>query len=230
MPLLLDAFQALFTGQLYKHRISTHGDRIAGFFYDDLLTLARSPKLVQRIEQRQLVVNNQGKVFGRPARRPDGTFGVLVPGAAPEVCPPYTTSRGPLAQLQIGAEVKIMATKMVAQVDRVIGDLEKQARSITKQNKAAIRLAIVGVNHAPEYTGWEGKRSFIAKSAPAQEAADILRRIDTEVRPLYDEVLVLPYSATNRPPYHFTWVNPTHTLHEYNSILLRVSDEYEERF
>lgn len=230
MALLLDAFQGLFTGQLYKHRISTHGDRIAGFLYDDLLALGRSPKLVERISQRQLVVNNRGKVFGRPARRPDGTFGVLVPGAIPELCPPYATCRGPLAQLQIGTEVKIMATKMIAQVDRVLSDLDKQSRHLTRQNRSAIRVAIVGVNHAPAYTGWEKDRSFIAKTPPAQEAAEIIRRLENEIKPLYDELLILPYSATNRPPYQFSWVQPTRTLHEYNSILLRVSDEYEARF
>jgi hypothetical protein len=230
MALLLDAFEALFTGQVYKHRIPTHGDRIAGFLYDDLLALARSPKLVQRIQQREIVVNNRGKVFGRLGRRPDGTFGVLVPGAEPELCPPYATCRGPLAQLQIGTEVKIMATKMTAQVDRVLGDLEKQSRHLSRQNKAAVRVAIVGVNHAPAYTGWEGTRSFIAKVAPAQEAGEIIRRVETEIRPLYDELLILPFSATNRPPYHFSWVNQTRTLHEYNSILVRVSEEYQARF
>lgn len=230
MALLLDAFQSLFTGRLYKHRDSSQGDKIAAFLYDDLLALGRSPKLVQRIQQQISVAANTGKVFGRPGRRPDGTFGALVPGALAELCPPYTTARGPLARLEIGAEVKILATKMIAQIDRVLTGLSDQATTLASQNRSAIKVAIVGVNHAPAYTGWEGDRSFIAKAAPAQEAAEIIRRVETRIRPLYDELLILPYSATNRPPYTFSWVQPTRTLHEYNAILLRVSDEYESRF
>src|SRR4051812_36426671 len=127
MALLLDAFQSLFNGKLYKHRSSTQGDKVAAFLYDDLLALGRSSKLVERIQLQESVLNNAGKVFGRPGRRPDGTFGTLVPGAIAEVCPPYTTARGPLARLEIGVEVKIMATKMIAQVDRVLSDLDKQS-------------------------------------------------------------------------------------------------------
>lgn len=230
MALLLEAFQSLFTGQLYKHRDSSQGDKIAAFLYDDLAALGRSAKLVQRIQQQVSVAANTGRVFGRPGRRPDGTFGTLVPGATAELCPPYTTARGPLARLEIGVEVKIMATKMIAQIDRVMTGLSDQAATLASQNKTAIRVAIVGVNHAPEYTGREGDRPFIAKAAPAQEAVEIIRRIETRIRSLYDELLILPFSASNRPPYQFFWVQATRTLHEYNSILLRVSDEYETSF
>lgn len=230
MPLLLDAFEKLFTGQLYKHRISTHGDKVAGFLYDDLLQLARSPKLVQRINASDTVVNNANRVTGRPGRRPDGTFGELVPGAPTMACPPYLVRRGPIAQLQIGAEVKIMATKMIAQIDRVLGNLEDQARVLTTQSRDSIRVAIVGVNHAPGYTGWEGKRSFDADDPPAREAADAIHRVIARIAPLYDELLILPYSATNRPPYQFAWMNAARTLQEYNAILLRVSGEYQRRF
>jgi hypothetical protein len=230
MALLLHAFEDLFSGRLYKHRISSQGDKVAAFLYDDLLTLGRGPKLVQRIQLHQSVSNDSGQVLGRPARRPDGTFGALVPGAAFRVGEPYLTARGPLARLEIGTEVKIMATKMIAQIDRVMTGLSTQALSLASQNKAAIRVAIVGVNHAPAYTGWEGDRSFIAKTPPRQEAEETVRRLETKIRPLYDELLILPFSATNRPPYHFSWVNQDRTLQEYNSILFRISDAYEERF
>lgn len=230
MALLLDAFEELFSGRLYKHRISSQGDKVAAFLYDDLLALGRSPKLVQRIQAHLSVSNNAGKVLGRPGRRPDGTFGALVPGAVATVGEPYITPCGPLARLEIGTEVKIMATKMIAQVDRVMTGLSTQATSLASQNKAAIRVAIVGVNHAPAYTGWEGDRSFIAKTAPGQEATETIRRVETKIRSLYDELLILPFSATNSPPYHFSWVNKTRTAQEYNSILFRISDAYEERF
>src|SRR4051812_770783 len=102
MALLLEAFQRLFAGQVYKHRDSSQGDKVAAFLYDDLAALGRSPKLVQRIHQHLSVAANTGKVFGRPGRRPDGTFGALVPGATAKLCPPYSTARGPLARLEIG--------------------------------------------------------------------------------------------------------------------------------
>lgn len=230
MPLLLDAFEALYRGKVYKHRVSTHGDRIAGFLYDDLLTLGRSATLVQRIKEHEAVVNNANRVTGRPGRRPDGTFGAIVPGAGHSISTPYLVSRGPIAQLEIGAEVKIFATKMVAQVDRVLGDLENQARVLTKQNPGAIRIAIVGVNHADAYTGREGKRSFVAKVPPSRESAQIIAKVHVEVGSFYDELLILPYSATNRRPYLFDWVDSAQTVQEYNSILLRVSNLYQARF
>jgi hypothetical protein len=230
MALLLDAFESLYTGQVYKHRISTHGDRIAGFLYDDLLALGRSPKLVHRITNGEAVVNNMNRVTGQPGRRPDGTFGVLVPGTKGVTRPPYVVLRGPIAQLQIGAEVKIFATKMIAQVDRVLCDLWRQSHILGQQNQSATRVAIVAVNHALEYTGWEGARFTDAKVAPSRDAAEIIRRVHVEIAPLYRELLVLPYVATNRPPYRFSWVDRNRTLQEYNSILVRVSDEYEMRF
>jgi hypothetical protein len=230
MPRLLDAFQALFAGQVYKHRNSTQGDKVAGFLYDDLLQLGRSKKLVDRVSKGDCVVNNQNRVFGRPGRRPDGTFGVLVPGAQGEPRPPYLVQQGPLAQLEIGAEVKILATKMIAQIDRVMSDLEKQAKVLTRQNPNAVRIAIVGVNHATKYEGQEGSRSFAATVIPANEAAAVIARIEAEVRPMYDELLILPYAATNLSPFSFKWVNVTRTRNEYNSILVRVSDEYQARF
>jgi hypothetical protein len=230
MALLLDAFQALYTGQVYKHRISTHGDKVAGFLYDDLLALGRSLKLVHRITSGEAVVNNMNRITGRPGRRPDGTFGVVVPGANAVIRAPYLVLRGPVAQLQIGTEVKIFATKMIAQVDRVLCDLWRQSNILERQNQNATRVAIVAVNHALEYTGWEGARFTHAKVAPSRDAAEIIRRVNTEIAPLYRELLILPYVATNRPPYGFSWVDRNRTLQEYNSILVRISDEYEARF
>jgi hypothetical protein len=52
----------------------------------------------------------------------------------------------------------------------------------------------------------------------------------TEIAPLYHELLILPFSATNSPPYQFSWVDLPRTTNEYNAILLRVSDEYEASF
>ncbi len=229
MSRLLDEFRDLFSGQLYKHRVSTHGDRIAGFLYDDLLRLGRSAKLVSRVSAGESVVNAPNRVTGRPARRPDGTFGALVPNAEAVSRAPYEVLRGPIARLEIGTEVKILATKMIAQIDRVLTDLENQARNLEKQNARSIRIAIVGVNFASAYTGHEGDRSFVAKAVPRREAPAIVQRIAT-IRSAYDEVLILRYAATNRLPYRFAWVDRLRTLNEYNSILLRVSDEYEARF
>jgi hypothetical protein len=69
-----------------------------------------------------------------------------------------------VAHLQIGAEVKIGATKLIAQVDRVINDLSKQARIFESHNPNAIRVGFVGVNFAQTYTGHEGDRQYVAKT------------------------------------------------------------------
>lgn len=59
---------------------------------------------------------------------------------------------GPTANVQVGIEVKIIATAMIKQIDRVINDLRNQALQFKHRNPSAITLAIVGVNHAPSYS------------------------------------------------------------------------------
>jgi hypothetical protein len=227
---LLDAFRAAYEGNVYLHRRSTTGDEIASRLYDDLLDLDESPKLVQGITSGRVVVNTRNVIQGKKGRRGDGTLGRLTPGQMPIRVATSPVLRGPVATLQIGAEVKIMATKMIAQIDRVMGDLEKQAVIFRRHNENAIAVGIVGVNHADAYTGHEGTRQFDAKVPPAREAEEVMRRIRETVTPHYNELLILGYRATNRPPYTFAWVNRAETERVYGSALLRISEEYERRF
>jgi hypothetical protein len=91
-------------------------------------------------------------------------------------------------------------------------------------------VGLVGVNFADEYTGHEGDRLHIGKTPPSKEAPEIVRRLDQIARPQFDELIILRYKASNRPPYAFRWVNEAQTRLEYGSALVRLSDEYEQRF
>jgi hypothetical protein len=227
---LLNSFERIFRGQKYNHRISTTGDMIASYLYEDLLALADSKKFVQNVEARIGVVNTGNQVKGKKGRRGDGTFGRIVPGVPASSVAGYAVARGPVANLEIGAEVKIVATKMLAQIDRVTTDLNNQAKVFRSLNSNCITVGIVGVNHASEYVGYEGGRAFVAKKAPASESVEIIRRLDRDVRPSYDEFLFLPYSATNKPPFPFAWVRGKNVRQEYASLLVRLSDLYDRRF
>jgi hypothetical protein len=227
---LLRAFRATFVGQRYLHRRAYTGDFIASHLYEDLLTLHRSAKLVRRIEAGELAVNNLNRVRGREGRRGDGTLGTVPPGAPTQAETGFKVLRGPVATLEIAAEVKIVATKLTAQIDRVMSDLTHQADVFRSQSDRAIRVALVGVNFAHEYTGYEGAREHIAKSPPGREAPDIVRRLRQFVTPSFDELVLLQFRATNRDPFAFDWVNEGGAKLDYGSALVRISDEYERRF
>jgi hypothetical protein len=227
---LLRAFAGVFRGEKYNHRISNTGDMIASYLYEDLLDLGDSKKFAQTVEARIGVVNTGNQVKGKKGRRGDGTFGRIVPGVPAYSVAGFAVARGPIANLEIGAEVKVIATKMLAQIDRVTTDLENQANVFRKLNPNCITVGIAGVNHAQEYVGYEGDRSFRAKKAPAKEAEEIIRRLDRDVRKSYDEFLILPYSATNIDPFPFAWIGEKNVRQEYASLLVRLSDVYDRRF
>jgi hypothetical protein len=226
---LLAKFRGTFEGQLYKHRIFNLGDKIAEYLYEDLVLLGRSPKIIARVAATDVVVNTLNRVTGKVGRRGDGTFGWRVPSAIPQIEDGYSVRRGPVAEMQIGAEVKIIATKMLAQIDRVITDLKNQAITFRDHNPEAIRVGIIGVNFADAYTGYEGTRSFDAKSPPSREAPEVVRRVVRDVAPHYDEMLILRYKATNRSPFPFSWVGEQETRDLYSSALVRISSLYERR-
>jgi len=227
---LLTAFERVFRDNVYLHRVSTIGDSVAVHLYEDLVALNQSTKLVTRVRDGELAVNVGNQIKGRKGRRGDGTFGRVVPGQAILAEPGFVVARGLVANLEIGTEVKISATKLIAQVDRVINDLSKQANIFRSHNPSAIKVGLVGVNFASTYTGHEGEREFIAKVPPAREAAEFARRIEDKVSPHYDELLILRFSATNNPPYKFDWVNAQETKQLYGSALVRISAEYDRRF
>jgi len=227
---LLRAFGDVFRGQKYNHRVSNTGDMIASHLYEDLLALGDSKKFTQNVEARIGVVNTGNQVKGKKGRRGDGTFGRIVPGVPATSIAGFAVARGPIANLELGAEVKVVATKMIAQIDRVTTDLNNQAKVFRGLNPNCITVGIAGVNHAPQYVGYEGNRLYVAKKAPAKEADEIIRRLDRDVRANYDEFLILPYSATNIEPFPFAWIGEKNVRQEYASLLVRLCDLYERRF
>ena len=57
---LLAEFRRLFENKIYKHRSSTQGDFVAMHFYEDLITIHRSPKLLEAaINRKDRVLNVQ---------------------------------------------------------------------------------------------------------------------------------------------------------------------------
>ena len=234
---LLAEFRKLFYGKQYLHRVSTLGDFVAMHLYEDLATLNRSDKYTQRVMARERLLNVQNKRKGILARRGDGSFGELIPGERPIADPDYLVARGPVATIEIGVEVKILAKAMIKQIDRVISDLKKQVAEFKHRSGDCepICVGIVGINSAEVTTGYEGPdRSYRTNGTknkhPYQEAPEAQRRLLAHVAPVYDEFLVLQYKATNEPPYPFEWVDYTDTAQEYGSILTRVSRSYEKRF
>ena len=111
---LLTEFRRLFEGKIYKHRDSSQGDFVAMHLYEDLIGIHRSPKLTEAVVIRKdRVLNVQNKRRGVAARRGDGTFGEIIPGESPIKDGGYLVARGPIATVEIGIEVKILAKAMI---------------------------------------------------------------------------------------------------------------------
>jgi hypothetical protein len=231
---LLKAFRGLFEGTRYKHRDSSLGDFVASHLYEDLVALDKAPTLVRRVRTKECVVNLANKTVGKPSRRGDGTFGELVPTVVAVAEKSLQVARGELANIQIGAETKILAKAMIKQIDRVIGDLARQVQEFRRAGGNPICAAFVGVNYAESYTSYEGDRPWPTDGKkykhPVQEAADAEQRLREKALPHFDEFQFLPFRASNVPPYPFGWVDYEETSKEYAALLLRVSRAYEERF
>lgn len=69
MRRLLDEFRGVFEGSAYKHRVSTTGDRVASFLYEDLYALAQAPALIARADARAIAVNTSNRIKGKRGRR-----------------------------------------------------------------------------------------------------------------------------------------------------------------
>jgi hypothetical protein len=111
---LLSEFKRLFDGKLYKHRASNQGDFVAMHLYEDLIGIQRSPKLIEAVlERKDRVLNMQNKRRGIAARRGDATFGEIIPGETAIIDAGYKVARGPIATVEIGVEVKILAKAMI---------------------------------------------------------------------------------------------------------------------
>jgi hypothetical protein len=229
-------FRRIFEGKLYKHRASNQGDFVASHLYEDLVAINRSPKLIDAtLTRRDRVLNVQNRRRGVAARRGDGTFGEIIPGEAAIVDQGYLVARGPIATVEIGVEVKILAKAMIKQIDRVINDLRNQVTQFGRGGGNPICVAIVGVNHADSCVGYEGDRAFPTTGSagflhPYQEAAEAERRLLAQAAPVFDEFLILRYKATNAPPYAFEWVGYNELRLDYAAPLTRISGRYQQRF
>lgn len=231
---VLGTFRSLFEGTRYKHRNSSLGDFVAGQLYEDLVTLNKSATLVRRVQAHECVVNLANKTVGKPSRRGDGTFGELVPTVVAITEKGLRVARGEIANIQIGAETKILAKAMIKQIDRVIGDLLRQVEEFRKTGGNPICVGFVGINYAETYTSYEGERPWPTDGKkykhPVQEAAAAEERLREKALPCFDEFLFLRFRAANVPPYPFEWVDYQSTTKQYSALLLRLSRLYDQRF
>lgn len=231
---LLDAFESVFRGRRYIHRDSSRGDFVATQLYEDLYAVNKSETYRRRVEQAERVTNVQNRRRGIAARRGDGTFGELIPGVSVVAEQGHAVAGGPVATVEIGVEVKILAKAMIKQIDRVIGDLVKQVAHFKRGAGSPICVGIVGINQAEVCTGYEGDRVFTTDGKkhkhPCQEAADAEDRLVAQAKPTFDEFLILRYRATNAEPYEFKWIDLASTELDYGAILTRISREYDRRF
>jgi hypothetical protein len=231
---LLDQFERLFRGARYRHRVSNQGDEVAGYLYEDLFDLDRSPKLLAGIAAQRLVLNKKNVAIGKHTRRGDGTFGERVPVVPAVSHDGLAVAIGEIATVEIGVEVKILAKAMIKQIDRVCTDMERQRNEFRRHNPKAVCVAVVGINHAAKYVGFEKDKEWPTDGKkykhPIQEAVAAERHIQERVLPLYDETVILRFVAENIEPFGFRWVDPKATLMEYSAALVRISRRYDERF
>lgn len=231
---LLAEFKGLFEGRKYLHRDSSRGDWVALHLYEDLMGLSKSQSLVEGVTKREKVLNVQNRRRGIPARRGDGTFGELIPHVEPIVDPGFVVARGPIANVEIGIEVKTLAKAMIKQIDRVMNDLKGQVLQFQRGAGNPICVAVVGVNHSDYTVSYEGDRAYPTDGRkylhPIQEARDAEKRLRSEIAHKFDEFIVLRYKATNEPPYPFEWVSYADTFQDYGAALTRISREYDTRF
>lgn len=231
---LLDRFRSLFEGVRYRHRDSSLGDSVAWCLPEDLYALKRSEKFNAAVDTKQHVLNVQNKLRGINARRGDGTFGELIPHAVAIDLPGLTVARGPVATVEIGTEVKILANSMIKQIDRVVNDLQNQVREFKIAGGNPITVGVVGINQADHYVSYEGDvewhTGLKGKKHPIQEAPEAERRLLAKAAPVFDEFVILRYRAWNSPPYPFNWVNESQTELDYGAVLTRILRKYNVRF
>ena len=231
---LLDRFRELFECVPYKHRVSGLGDSVAWRLPEDLYALDRSAKLKERIDAKLRVVNAENKLHGIKARRGDGTFGEIIPRAVTVDLPGFVVARGPVATVEIGSEVKILAKAMIKQIDRVMNDLQNQKREFETAGGNPITVGIIGINQSPHYVSFEGDREWPTDGKkhkhPIQEATEAEKRLIQQVSGDFDEFLILRFRATNVAPYPFEWVDQRQTETDYGAALVRILRKYETRF
>lgn len=204
--------------------------------YEDLIAINRSKKLIDAVvERKDRVLNVQNKRRGVTARRGDGTFGEIIPGETPIVDPGYVVARGPIATVEIGLEVKVLAKAMIKQIDRVINDLRNQVVQFKRGGGNPICVAVVGINCADHTIGYEGERPFPTTGKagflhPFQESPEAERRLRAHAGGEFDEFFILRFKATNEGSFPFEWSNYKETRLDYGAGLVRISATYQQRF
>lgn len=231
----LDAFEALFKGTFFNHRVHTNGDRVSINVFEDIDNAGLSPKFVSRASSQSVVANVTNTNAGVIARRPDGTLGHRVQHIAPTFLPTFSIARGQTVSTEIGIEVKIMSKAMVRQRGRVSSDLAHGARDIKASNPLAITVALVGVNHAQFYVSREGDQIWRTTGSgrylhPFQEADSIEPYLRAKLGSAYDEIIFLHFVATNEDPFPFSWRSVQQTNLAYGAMIGRIAQAYEQRF
>jgi hypothetical protein len=115
-----------------------------------------------------------------------------------------------------------------------VSSLTDQAVVFRNGNPDVICVAIVGINYAPSYLAYEGERTQLTDGKkyahPIQQAAAAEAKVRADLQGVYEEVIVLPFVATNQPSLAFQWANLTKVQNEYGAALIRISREYQRRF
>jgi hypothetical protein len=226
---LLDQFESTFRGVRYLHRNSQLGNRIADCLFDDLYLLDATSRFRTDVDSGRAALNPKGVSPGLKARRGDGSFGPIVASNPPQIYPGHVIQAGPTAEVDIGAEVKILSKAMIKQIDRVISDLCGQSRQFKTKSPDALTVAIVGINVADRYVSFEGTHLYPTGQYgphPFQEAPEAERRLLASAEPCYSEFLMLPFKATNEEPFPFEWVRERDTRDRYASMLTRLLRAY----
>ena len=68
---MLDAFQAVFEGKIYRHRVGNQGDQLAIELYEDLYATGLSPKFVKHIDEIRRGISVANVRSGISVRRGD---------------------------------------------------------------------------------------------------------------------------------------------------------------
>jgi hypothetical protein len=232
---LLEQFRNLFQGVKYRHRKSNLGDQVASFLYEDLFDLGLSQKYTAAVSSKARVLNRKNQPVGSSARRGDGTFGERLPHVVAVTIPDHTLAIGQVANVEIGAEVKVLAKAMIKQLDRVGTDMINQLKEFKTHGGNPICIGIVGVNYAQRYTSYEGRKAWKTTGKgshkhPIQEAQSAEDRLRQRVASAFDDFIVIRFVAENVPPYKFDWVNYSQTADQYGAALVRISRKYDQRF
>lgn len=228
---LLDRFAATFQHGPYKHRSPSLGNRIGRELFEDLTSHSVSNSLADRMQSRQEIVTMSGEIYGRKRVRCNDSFSGRPPAGELDIraVPGFEVYEGVIAEPHIGCEVKILAKAQQKQIDRVINDLRGFGARMRRLHVRCINVAVVGVNHESEYVSYEGEREYRDRLR-ANEAIQTEQRV-REIQDDFDEVLILPFRATNEAPaFPFTWVDKRRTRRDYGAILTRIGSLYDERF